>query len=1542
MKNTHHLRTVLTSCLAATVLLQSSISFADDTEIFFGGPSASEGIKPNVLFILDNSGSMAWRLDRDSTPTQTSHGPSRISVLKESFNDIISNTNNINVGVMALNPRSDYGNTRLVYPVENIDGPVGIAAATPEIIISADDASRQGSSTSIDSPTLVMGHINNHPGNTIIRDLGSTSSYSNNNSSYYLKGNYSCSVKISTARDYCDTGAKTQLNARSSNAGQTGIFLFRNLNIPANATIVSATLTLTPVNTQSAGNRPALNIKLENTKTPSAINDATLINDRDFSISKDFNSASLPTWTANTSFSIDVKTNLLDNLKARAPVADPIADLVLQIRSTTNRDYNYYVGDHAQAPVLNVVYSGGTNTSRAAGLRFQNVAVPQGATITSARIDFVPAGSDDRPVTFAVSAQAAGDATAFSATEDFTSRTKTSSVNWAAAEWRTENPPAYVEGPSVIQQAQEVVSNSSWCGNNSMAFFLQPTTGDGSRTTYSVDGSPLKPVLKITYEGGENGCLRPVLEARVTAPKNDARQYNLESCTWWGQCSTSQAVVVNEEAITLGSNTTHIGARYENLPIIRGAQVVDAQVIVRRSGTSGSANVTVHVEDTGNSSELLTNNNNLGSRAVSTGTACTLSGEESICSGTALTSALQTVFAKSGNGTNGWNDGNALSIILKPTANSGYSAVAYESSPAESIQLRLKLDTGGMGKNFRTVRTHVNSLVQGMNASGGTPIVPALYDGARYLSEKYHSGSSPSPMASSCQATHLVLLTDGKPEGSSNEATNGIASLAGSCSSSGLGFADERCARELVRWMANTDQSSFDGDNYILTHTVGFALDARGATEAAQIKTFLADLAREGGGGFYSAENASSLSKAFDQILQQVLATDTTFVSASAPVNTFNRQDNKDELYFSLFRPSVTDRWIGNLKRYGMATSNGAAYIVDRDGLPAIDTNTGFFRSDARSWWSASNDGSNVAAGGAASRLPTPNSRNLLTNVSTNTALTAITAANAELTSAKLGAANATERENLITFIRGYDPNDPSVERKSLGDPIHATPSMVTYACNNSTNGVCTDEKQSVIFGTNEGFVQMFDAATGVEQFAFMPSTLLPNIKRLRANAAIGTNTHMYGMDNTVVVWANDANKNGVITNNGTAENGEFVYAYATMGRGGRDIYALDITNPTSPSLLWQINGGSGNFARLGQTWSAPVKTKIKVGATITDVLVFGGGYDPDQDSATVRTADNQGNDLFIVNAKTGALIWSASSAGIGGMDYSIPSGVNVISLQTNEQGQLTTDPDGLAGQIFVGDMGGQVWRFIMKNGSSDITGGVFASVAGTDVASARRFYHEPELALINVKNKVNLTVNIGSGYRGHPLNKVIDDRFYSFRTEDLGGTSSTNSVLTEADLYDATSLTQATDAQREALLAKRGWYIQLIPDGEKVLSRPLVIAGNLYFNTYEPRANQNSCQAATGVTRAYQVSLLDSTALSTTRFVVSKGSSLPSNPQIYCKGNSCWVYNDPSQLVPSNIDPAICDESPDKEKCLCDNNPTLAECNYIPQSPRSYWIDEE
>lgn len=1566
MKRLNQLRVFATSALASALILSSALSHADDTEVFFGGPAIDDTIKPNVFFILDNSGSMAWRLDRDSTPTSASHGPARMTVLKEAFNEILNTTSGVNIGVMALNSRTDFYKDRLVYPVEYIDNTLGISSVAPEILVSADDATRQTtnpSSTNINNPTLVMGYIKSPATNTVIRDLSTPNNqgYSNNNSSYYLKSGYTCSVKIGTARDYCDTGAKTRLNARNNtSSGQTGLFLFRNLNIPKGVTITSATLTVTPETNN--GTKPGVRVRIENSKTPAALNDATLLDDRDFTTITTGNLANNnaklagSNWTANTAFNIDL-TSEVQSLQNSTPSADPISDLLLEFRVTNDANYYYRVGDTASSPKLTITYSGNEDNSRTTGLRFQNVAIPQGATITSARLDFVAAGSDDRPVTFAISAQNTGNAAEFNTTEDFTGRAKTGAVNWTPQEWRTENPPAYLEGPSVISQVQQVVNNSAWCGNNAMAFFVTPTSGDGSRTTYSVDGSNLRPVLRVTYSGGDNGCLQPVLETRIISSKNDARQ-------------SGSTVSLNQTTLSIGNNVT-VAARFENLPVLRNAQVLESQVIVTRSGTSGTSNVTLHIENSANSSELQASNNNLSSRSTYTGPSCALSGERTICSGTALNTALQNVFAKSG-----WSDGNSLSVMLKAT-NSGndYTTHAFDGSPTQAIKLRMKLSSGSLGSNARTVKQHVDGLVQQMNASGGTPIVPALYDAARYLSEKRgNSGvfGVTSPITSACQPTHLVLLTDGKPEGTSNAATSGIPSLTGtSCSTSGIGYSDELCARELVRWMANEDQSSFEGDNFITTHTVGFALNAR-PTESAQIQRFLRDLATEGKGGFYTADDASTLADSFSKIIQEVLATDTTFVSASAAVNTFNRQDNKDEVYFSLFRPSDTDRWPGNLKRYRMMVENGRIWLADADNTPAIDANTGFFKAEARSWWSASRDGSNVAAGGAASRLPAMGSRKLLTNVSpTSNALSNIETGNAALTQEKLNVTNATDRANLISYIRGADSSTPALDRKALGDPLHSTPTLITYACNSyNAQNICESEDQSAIIGTNEGFIHLFNTSTGAEQFAFMPEVLLPNIKQLRENAkSTSPKPRLYGMDNTVTVWANDANGNGVIfggkdpsnpsnTLSGLNSN-EFVYAYATMGRGGSDIYALDITNRSSPTLLWKIQGGiTPGFERLGQTWSAPVKTKINVGGTITDVLIFGGGYDPNQDNVDVRTIDSRGNAIYIVNAKTGARIWSASnvaghSTSLNQMRYSIPARVSVVGLQPDSAGNAVVNPQGLAGQFFVGDMGGQVWRFHINNGSSGSSlitpagnggSGVLASIGGTAPESARRFYHEAELALLNVNGTKMLTVNIGSGYRGHPLNSVIEDRFYSFRTHLVKG-AAPEVTLTESSLYDATSNAAQTSSEVATAVANNtnGWMIRLPRSGEKVLSRPLVADGMVLFSTYEPQSNPTLCRASVGVSRAYTVMLGDATGLTIDRFTESKASSLPSNPQIYCAGNACWVYHDPSDLVPvsngSGSGPDICAASANPEKCRCDNNPR---CIWMPPTPRLYWIDEE
>ena len=89
-----------------------------------------------------------------------------------------------------------------------------------------------------------------------------------------------------------------------------------------------------------------------------------------------------------------------------------------------------------------------------------------------------------------------------------------------------------------------------------------------------------------------------------------------------------------------------------------------------------------------------------------------------------------------------------------------------------------------------------------------------------------------------------------------------------------------------------------------------------------------------------------------------------------------------------------------------------------------------------------------------------------------------------------------------------------------------------------------------------------------------------------------------FGLDGAPIVWVVDNNNNGKIEPS-SPENDK-VYLFFGERRGGRDIYAFDVTpaslltdpNATSgiePKFLWRIKGGvAGDFAGLGQTWSYP------------------------------------------------------------------------------------------------------------------------------------------------------------------------------------------------------------------------------------------------------------------------------------------------------------------------------------------------------------------
>jgi type IV pilus assembly protein PilY1 len=333
------------------------------------------------------------------------------------------------------------------------------------------------------------------------------------------------------------------------------------------------------------------------------------------------------------------------------------------------------------------------------------------------------------------------------------------------------------------------------------------------------------------------------------------------------------------------------------------------------------------------------------------------------------------------------------------------------------------------------------------------------------------------------------------------------------------------------------------------------------------------------------------------------------------------------------------------------------------------------------------------------------------------------------------------------------------------------------------------------------------------------------------------------------------------------------------------------VTEKSNPKFMYMLTPGTGGLGTnqlpgLGQTWSTPAVAKVNVsGATQNAdklVLIFGGGYEDSQDNEAYNT-DTSGNRVYMVDAVTGSLLWFAGGTAAGTigtpklalakMNNSIPSDVLVLDM----------NQDGLADRMYATDTGGRIWRFDIYNGQSAdnlVRGGVLASLGNADsggapLANTRRFYSAVDAALVRDRGITPyIALAVGSGYRGHPLNVAIHDRFYMVKDKNpfnqLDATGYTNlQIATDLDtaptpntnVQDVTTNLAATVST-----AAFGWKIELREgastwQGEKDLSGASIFNNRVFFTTYTPpNANTPSdpCVPGLGTNRAWAVSLLN------------------------------------------------------------------------------------
>jgi type IV pilus assembly protein PilY1 len=236
-----------------------------------------------------------------------------------------------------------------------------------------------------------------------------------------------------------------------------------------------------------------------------------------------------------------------------------------------------------------------------------------------------------------------------------------------------------------------------------------------------------------------------------------------------------------------------------------------------------------------------------------------------------------------------------------------------------------------------------------------------------------------------------------------------------------------------------------------------------------------------------------------------------------------------------------------------------------------------------------------------------------------------------------------------LAWLRGtehvaFRSRSESGSLRLLGDIIHSDPQF----------------KNDVLYvGANDGMLHAFDAKTGEELFAYIPSPLLlPEPDRTHAplSRLMDPNyIHRYFVDGKATL--------ADVTLGGSTK----TVLVGGMGAGGRTVFALDISDPqnfSASKVLWEFT-----HAELGYNVGQPAIARMSDG---TWAAVFGNGYNSDSGKAA----------LFVVNLATGALIQMIPTNNATGNGLASPFVTDWPKMNLRAQ------------RIYAGDLLGNLWAF--------------------------------------------------------------------------------------------------------------------------------------------------------------------------------------------------------------------------------------------------------
>ena len=404
---------------------------------------------------------------------------------------------------------------------------------------------------------------------------------------------------------------------------------------------------------------------------------------------------------------------------------------------------------------------------------------------------------------------------------------------------------------------------------------------------------------------------------------------------------------------------------------------------------------------------------------------------------------------------------------------------------------------------------------------------------------------------------------------------------------------------------------------------------------------------------------------------------------------------------------------------------------------------------------------------------------------------------------------DATQGPKVLAYLRGDASNERTQgnpggsyrERYSkVGAVIRSRPYYYDHGLDSSSNPIAR-----VYVGANDGMLHAFDAATGNEVFAYVPSMLFGKLKDLTIPSP---STFKYYVDGLLAIGS-------VPDNSG----GKWTLLAGGMGSGAKGLFALNVTNPTpsdeaaaAAMAKYEITEASTGFSNLGHVFGAPQIAKLNNGTTV--LLV------PNGVNSTSGVSS-----LFVINAATGALV-AEIAAGTG-----TDNGLGGIAA-------IDRDGNGTVDTVYAGDLKGTLWKFDLSASTLPTSAtALFTPGAGTvrPITAAPSIINHP---------RGGFQVNFGTGQAlgAADITSTVNEYLYGiWDSPNASGTTLVQPTLSEQSVTfnGLTSKVRVGSAStvNYARSADKGWRITLT-GGERLLgSDTFTDSGRYVIATSVPNA---------------------------------------------------------------------------------------------------------